>query len=563
MKRGNLKSFADSKKIKYGTLNTIFITVVIAIVIVLNSIITTLGDAFGWYLDMTEEQLFTLSDPFVELLDNATVNSSIDIIFCCDKDEAEKNFADLSTGNVLSYVHSTATQIEDRLDNVSILYVDPIKEYNFMKKFNQASNTISPNEYTVIVARKDKNGEYGTMYRTLTAASFYTFNKAADGSREIYGYNGEQTFATAILSLAYEFTPSAYFVQGHGEPLPTELATLFVNCGFNVRTLYLDDTQFTCQTKNCGESWGKRELEDYEQDTFVCGRCGKKYELDKTVFDEKRVIPTDAVAVVVNKPSMDYSNSDIAMLSGYLTVDKGSLMCFIDPLGEKAEVAHPLKNLYDFFEFKAGVTVDDSNLIVDSSTTSNSEYNDFRGVISSNNAASTYLNAMKNYGTARPIFGNAASLSVDPKYSSAENGQFGYDDGTAVVYTLPLIDTTTDATFGDQRDKAHTVMTITAFQSKVDGQHDAYSYMLVSSGSFIDDSYLKSSMYPNEKILLSVVHSTTQKNVPINLDFKTFNDYTLDMTSRQSTTIFICLITILPLIVVGVGVIIMVRRKNR
>ena len=138
MKFGNLKSFADSKRVKYGTLNIIFITMVVAIVIMLNSIFTVLSETFGWYVDMTEEQLYTVSDELLALMENEIVsqNAQIDIIFCCDKDQAEKHYSDISSGNVLAYVHSTATQIADKLDNVSVLYIDPVKDYEFIKKFN-------------------------------------------------------------------------------------------------------------------------------------------------------------------------------------------------------------------------------------------------------------------------------------------------------------------------------------------------------------------------------------------------------------------------------------------
>ena len=82
MKRGNLKSFADSRRLKYGTLNLIFIAVVIAIVIVFNTIVTLLSDVLNWRVDMTQEQLYTVSDPCVELLDKVSGDTQIDIIFC-------------------------------------------------------------------------------------------------------------------------------------------------------------------------------------------------------------------------------------------------------------------------------------------------------------------------------------------------------------------------------------------------------------------------------------------------------------------------------------------------
>ena len=58
MRKGFLKSLSDSRKIKYSTLNGAFIALVIALVVVLNSIITTLAQTYNWYIDMTDEQIF-------------------------------------------------------------------------------------------------------------------------------------------------------------------------------------------------------------------------------------------------------------------------------------------------------------------------------------------------------------------------------------------------------------------------------------------------------------------------------------------------------------------------
>ena len=69
MRKGFLKSLSDSRKIKYSTLNGAFVALVIALVVVLNSIITTLSQTYNWYIDMTDEQMFSLSEQSKEILD--------------------------------------------------------------------------------------------------------------------------------------------------------------------------------------------------------------------------------------------------------------------------------------------------------------------------------------------------------------------------------------------------------------------------------------------------------------------------------------------------------------
>ncbi len=256
MKMRNLKSLAESRKLKHGTINTIFIVIVVAIVILINAIVSVLSEKFNWYLDMTKEELYTVSDELVALLDEASGDMPVDIIFCVDKDKLESNFVDSqsNTGSAMSYIHSTATQIEQRLDNVTVMYKDHLKEHAFFKNnFSRESSQLKPTESTVIIARRNADGSYGTMYRVYHATSFYTFNKEVDGTKSLYGYSGERIFATAVLSLMYDKTPTVYFVWGHGEDVPRsfadgtyrlpEIARVFIECGFETRYIFLGDDE--------------------------------------------------------------------------------------------------------------------------------------------------------------------------------------------------------------------------------------------------------------------------------------------------------------------------------
>ncbi len=568
MKLGNLKSFADSKRVKYGTLNVILVAIVIAIVIMANSIITVLSNTFGFYLDMTEEQLYTVSEPLVELLNEVSEDVDIDIIFCCDRDEAQKSYSNLENGGALAYVHSTATQIAERLDNVSIVYKDPVKDYEFMKKFTTVSSQVKPSESTVIVARRDADGNYGTFYRTYHASSFYTFASMPDGSRALYGYSGERTFATAVLSLTQDKAPTVYFVTGHNEDVPysTEnsynipaLASAYMDCGFVVRYINLSDKQFSCESKGCTESWGYSEVSAL--DKFTCTLCNKEYRVKDTKFDEDRQIPDNARAVIVNQPDSDYTSDELNKLSHYLTISKGTVFCFLEPIGEST-VTHPLQNLHSFIKRETGVSVIDSDVVKDSSTISIGADFDFRGNIANNNAAKTYLSALQNFGSAKPILDNSGILHIDERYSATSESGNGFNDTSAERYTLPLVQTSASASFNGEVGK-HTVMSVTSFTTIKDNE-PAYSYMVVCpSASFIDADYMNSNVYSNYEMILALIHSTSNVNVPVNLDFKAFADYELDITQSQATTTFVCLVTIMPILVAAAGVIVIIRRKNR
>lgn len=564
MKKGMLKSFADSRRVKYGTVNVIFVAMVIAIAIVLNSIITILADTFNWKLDMTDEQLYSVSDELVGKLEEVSSDIDIDIIFCCDKDEAELNFTDLESGNALSYIHSTATQLSDRMENVSIVYCDPIRDYEFMKKFTTLGTQIKPSESTVIVARRGENGEYGTHYRTYHASSFYTFADAEGVSSYIYGYNGERVFATAILSLTYDKAPTVYFTSGHGEVLPQrdkdngvkipQIIRLFMDAGFEYRAIDLDDRQFTCKTDGCGETYGTIDI-DFDSTYFKCFSCNKEYRVDSMDFNEDRQIPSNARMLVINQPSeTDFdAEKELNKISKYLITDKGSVMCFTN-----YEAEMPI--LYDFINQKTGVTVNYGDRVVDSQSTTIGEKIDFRGNLASNNAASVYLGSLSDIGSARPIFYNSATLSIDEKYTNAETSGFGDDE--ALKYTLPLIQTNPSASFGGVSGR-HTVMSVTSMRTTRDNSA-TYSYFVVCpSAGFVDDAYLQSNAYPNDDIIFALIHSMTSAQTPVNLDFKAFASYDLDITQVEARTVMFSLVLIMPILLCAVGFVVIRRRKLR
>ena len=561
----NLKSLTNSRKLKYSTLNWIFIAIVIAIVVTINSIVSILGDTLGWYLDMTEEELYSVSDELITLLDEVSDDAPIDIIFCCDKDQAEGNYTDAQTGtgSAMAYIHSTAVQIADRLDNVTVLYKDPIKDHAFIDQFSQASGQIKPSEASVIIARRNENGKYGTMYRTYHATSFYTF--ANESNPELVGYSGERTFATAIMSLSYDKAPTVYFVWGHSETVPysnangdynvPELARVFIDCGFRVRQIFLDDEelQFTCKTANCGESWGKKEVGELTE--FVC-ECGTKYNPKddaEELFTEKRTIPSDARAVIINDPKSDYGANELSKLSDYLVSKRGTLMCFVNP-----KSADPLDNLSKFIKQETGVTVVGGEYVTHKDTVTQGQLYDFKGIIPSTKAAEVYLSALQGFGSKRPMLKDSGILKIDEKFMSDE----AVSDVLADRVTQPIVQTGTNAIFGEDKGTFN-VLTVTALTTIYNNQPTQSYFMVCPSVNFVSDEYLSNSMYANEDILLALIHSTTSAKVPVDLDFKEFANYQLDISSSQATTVFICLITIMPVLVIGTGVVIIVRRKHR
>ena len=59
-----------SRRFRYGSMSVLITALVIAAVILVNVIFSMLASKYLWYIDMTREGLYTVSDECYTLLDN-------------------------------------------------------------------------------------------------------------------------------------------------------------------------------------------------------------------------------------------------------------------------------------------------------------------------------------------------------------------------------------------------------------------------------------------------------------------------------------------------------------
>ena len=513
----------DKKKLTKRLTGYGIVALVVVILIFLNAILTIVGDKNNWYTDMTKEGLYTISDELTDLLDDTDLAESIEIIFCCDEDYAKSHYTNLADGQALAYVHSTATQIASRYDEVSISYRDIQKEPAFFKEnFQEIERFLSGIEDPIIIAKKGIDGKYGTHFKVYAARGFYGFT-TEDGS--LYAYNGEAIFASALLSLSHIEVPTVYFTVKHGETLyantdnsaPSQLWLTFQACGFDVAEIDLTTTK----------------------------------------------IPDNASLVVINQPQNDFDHAEITAIDKYLD-SKGSVMFFANP-----DYDHKYVNLYSLLESRTGVVVDnegDNDKITDPTTNVLGDDFSFKAEHAGTSAATAYLSYLKNAESARPFFTNSTSVTIKPEYTSAE----GYYDMKTQVFTQTLFQTSESA-LKNGEDGVYSVMTMTAFAKTKDGTsntgiapHDEYSYLLfVPSSGFASDEALSQVSNPNKDIILSITHAITAAQTPVNISYKVFENTDLDITEKQAKSTTACLIIIPTLIVVLSGAVIIFRRKHR
>ena len=131
-------TYLKSRKFKYGSVATAFTVAFIAIVVIFNIIFTALAGKYMWYIDMTEEQLFTLSEEAKEIMSD--IKSDVNIYFASEPDV-------LMTGQnsgYMKYIYTTALQLQDEFKNVHVECVDVLKNPSFFRSTRPRRPTSTP-----------------------------------------------------------------------------------------------------------------------------------------------------------------------------------------------------------------------------------------------------------------------------------------------------------------------------------------------------------------------------------------------------------------------------------
>ena len=224
------KSVRFGKKFRYRSTTLLFCVLFIAVVVLFNAVFTALAYRFGWYVDMTNEAVFTLSDGSKEYV--AGIKKDIDIYFASDPDV-------LMADGDMRYVYSTARQLEEAIDGVKIKCVNVVKNPGFFREFYSTAATDITSKSVVV--------RCGTESRVLTPQSFFVYNE--EGNR--WGYQGEYRFVSAIMQVTETDAPEVVFTKGHGEDIDgaATLAQLFWDCGFEVKVsdLSVDELSEDCR----------------------------------------------------------------------------------------------------------------------------------------------------------------------------------------------------------------------------------------------------------------------------------------------------------------------------
>ncbi|MFP4378351.1 MAG: GldG family protein [Spirochaetales bacterium] len=211
-----LREQMQNSKLKYGGYSAIVTFVIVVGIIILNLLIQQLG----WQLDLTERNVYTLSQQTREILDE--LEEDVTIYYLARQNEEDPQIME-------------AIDRYARLSNrVRIEVVDAERNPAFVSRYDPEGQGLRNG--SVIVTSGDK-------YRAIQGVDLFSVDRRNPQAPRVLGLNVERRITNALIFVGTGRTPIIYQVSGHGELDLSRggafgrLGEQFENVNFELRTI--------------------------------------------------------------------------------------------------------------------------------------------------------------------------------------------------------------------------------------------------------------------------------------------------------------------------------------
>ena len=510
------KSLFSDRRFKYGSLAVGLTAAFIALVIALNAVIYALAYTYGWYIDLTGERYYGITDKSKEVLDDVlTEDVKVKIIFCQAKDMV----LDDSAGYYI--YRCVETYKKAYPNNIQVEYLDIVSRPDLAEKYTTQLGT--PIYQTNIIMETNQ----ASGFKLLTYNNFYTIDT---DSGSVYAFNGERRFTSYIISLCTD-APKCYFIEGHGEDVytvqgdqgekvPNALYELMVDAGFDVQTVDL-------RTEGSNLN--------------------------------------DAKVVVINDPIYDFQGyssggeNEIEKLRRFMSDNGGNMLVFLSP--ENAASESKLVNLKSWlYEWGISVSVGEVN------DTAHSLNKEGTAVIAdypiSNDFGPSLHHSLRNQDS-QPYTVINNPISITNHWQ--EKNDSGYPVSGNKEYSPVLYSHADSVLKSGENDKtgAYTIASLVR-QTKYDPTtaQQLSTYMFVSSTGYAEEEYLYSNAYGNKDIIFQLAVQMGKKLVPMDIDYKVFESTELTISTAKAYALTVTVSILIPILIAVAGIVVYRKRKS-
>lgn len=489
----------SKKKLRHGGVTLALTVTVMAALILVNAVFSTLAARFGWHINMNRTLAFPVSDTCYDYLESEifpVAEEKITVMFCMTEEEAE-------TSDTQRFIYRTATELASKHpDKIEITHLDIIQNPNRAKKYGVDAAT------DVVVIHKD-------IHRVCNNTDFFAFS--AEDSATPTAYMGDRRFAVAMRAVTAKETPVCYFTLNHGETLPdNEIMHTVVDAGYNVS--YLDLLSY-----------------DIPDDCDLIITCNPARDL--TVEDSSSGI------------------SEVEKLRKFMA-DGGKLAVFTSA---DTFLAGGFDNLEDFlaewgiaFRHAAAKNgLEECAAIRDSANALTPDGYTFLADVVNDTVASSVEGEVR--------VSNAGIIDVADGFEKTSGGDFTSADKaltlTPLLRSRPNSEAYTSGRATDRAADGFSIMTLT--KSKSGG-----SLLACSSSDFASETAMQNGVYANKDVMLSAINMMGKDSIPVGIPSHSVGDLSIRTMTTQTATALTVIMTVAPaVILLSLGAVILIRRK--
>ena len=538
-------SVFKSKKFKYGGSAVALTVIVIALVLILNVVVTSLASTNSWYTDLTGASIYSISDDFEQELDKILnpeggEKKYINIVIMMDEDRFSVNSA------YTNYVYHTIKQIEKRFDNVRLVSKDIIKnpEEKTRYQLNEA-DAIYTTDVAIELADANGNPIIERAPKRYSLENFFTWMNTTNEStgqttKSIYAYNAEVAFISAVSRLVnFADRPTAYYLQGHGEPTleqASDWVDLLDKIGYNVKAINLS-------------------YEDFPYES------GAKHNSDVLIINAAIY---DLLAPTSENPDMV---SEAKKIREFLQTNYGNLIVMENSSTPKL---HALEELLSEWNLGYGSSVTDNAHSV-SGSNGVKIFADYSELDAKNIMARGLLSRIIDTDTSESypdaIFNSAKSVIVknDENGDGMSDTRTNNTDGQLVALesgdhgTYELLPSYKTAECNGEKGS----VALAAFSRVVWDKNDTngtYSCVFCfGSSTFVDPQI------PINNSIMNMVFSYINRNESVNyenISMKRFDSNGLSVSTSAATTWTVVCVAVLPVLIIAFGTFVWIRRRH-
>lgn len=519
------------KKLKHGSMAVAFTAVFIAVLVLINIVATQVFERFPLSFDMTSNASYSISDETKDYV--KSIDKEVKITVLAEKDDFDaQNVYTLQADEVLQkyaqYNSKITIEYVDFLSNPNVVsqYDDGLSAYDIIFETTQTGDDGKEYKRTSVVSPLDLVNFSSDIVSSLSSSG-YTLETMA-----LSYYGSELSFVSAYANLTYSNSSgekASYIESSNAEQAYTS-ALMIVTDSNPIKITLLTGR-------------GEAVALTYYQTLMKANG----YEVDSVDITAED-IPEDTDIAVIAAPTVDYTDEEVKKVSDFLNnggkLDKN--LMYIE------SVQQPDTPKIDELLEEYGIIIEDYCMYdAESSNVSN-------GYLKVNLSAEDYEKDIKNDSLAM----------LTTLYTKPITLKFDEEDMKQTVALLKTADTgyKADMNTGDKISSGEQIAAAIGYKAVFnDDNTEGYSQVLVLSSEFLlDDSILQATQYANSQWILSVTNQITGKTTSgITIEPSKIGGELFELTDAQISIYKWIFILVIPLIVLVIGIVVWVRRKNR